>query len=140
MHPDDCPEAYERLAPAEQAAVLEWICLAMKPAKTVAPTTSYGLKHDFEEVGFYISNGQLKGAMLTAGYAPGDPSELNWEFRIRPTGKRSKSSNGALYHVEHLTPEEREDLEALVRVAKKVRTRRYEENRRDYPHPVNLSA
>lgn len=140
MHPDDCPEAYERLTPAEQAALLEWIRLAIKSAKTIAPNTSYGIKHDFEEVGFYITNGQFKGAMLTAGYAPANPDELNWEFRIRPTGKRRESKNGAIYHIDHLALEEREDLEALVRVAEKVRTRRYEENYRDNPHPANLSA
>jgi hypothetical protein len=140
MHPDDRPEAFERMTPAEQAALLKWIRLAIKPAKTVAPNTSYGIKHDFESVGFYISNGQLKGAMLTAGFAPVDSDELNWEFRIRPTGKRSKRRNGAIYHVDHLTPEEREELEALVRVAQKVRTRRYEENHRDNTHPANLSA
>jgi hypothetical protein len=140
MHPEDRPEAYEKLAPAEQTALLEWIRLAIKPAKTIAPNTSYGIKHDFESVGFYISNGQLKGAMLTAGYVPGDPDELNWEFKIRPTGKRRESTNDAVYHVDHLTPEEREDLEALVRVAEKVRTRRYEENHRGKLRPANLSA
>src|SRR5215216_889971 len=88
MHPEDRPEAYARLAPAEQAALLEWIRLAIKPAKTVdRSTTSYGIKHDFEKVGFYITNGQFKGTMVAAGYAPVDPNELNWEFRIRPTGK-----------------------------------------------------
>jgi hypothetical protein len=140
MHPEDRPEAYEKLAPAEQTALLEWIRLAIKPAKTIAPNTSYGIKHDFEVPGFYITNGQLKGAMLTAGYVPVDPSELNWEFKIRPTGKRRESTNDAVYHVDHLTPEEREDLEALVRVAEKVRTRRYEENHRGKLRPANLSA
>jgi hypothetical protein len=140
MHPEDRPEAYEKLAPAEQAALLEWTRLAMKPTKSVAPNTSYGIKHDFEEVGFYITNGQFKGAMLTAGYAPANPDELNWEFRIRPTGKRRESKNGAIYHIDHLALEEREDLEALVRVAEKVRTRRYEEHHRDNPHPANLSV
>jgi hypothetical protein len=135
MHPDDCPEAYERLAPAEQAALLEWIRLAIKPAKTIAPSTSYSIKHDFETAGFYITNGQLKGAMLVAGYAPVDPDELNWEFRIRPTGKRSKSRNGADYHVEHLTPEEREDLDVLIRVARNGRRRRYLETHKDNPIP-----
>jgi hypothetical protein len=135
MHPEDRPEAYEKLAPAEQAALLEWIRLAIKPAKTIAPNTSYGIKHDFEWVGFYISNGQLKGAMLTAGYVPGDPDELSWEFRIRPTGKRSKSRNGAIYHVEHLTPQEREDLEALTRVARNGQRRRYEETHEGSPIP-----
>jgi hypothetical protein len=135
MHPEDRPEAYEKLAPAEQAALLEWTRLAIKPAKTIAPNTSYGIKHDFESVGFYISYGQLKGAMLTAGYAPVDPDELNWEFRIRPTGKRSKSRNGAIYHVEHLTPQEREDLEALTRVARNGQRRRYEETHEGSPIP-----
>src|SRR5829696_5474805 len=140
MHPEDRPEAYERLAPVEQAALIEWITLAIKPAKTIAPNTSYGIKHDFESVGFYITNGQFKGAMLTAGYVPVDPDELNWEFKICPTGKRRESTNDAVYHVDHLTPEEREDLEALVRVAEKVRTRRYEENHRGKLRPANLSA
>jgi len=140
MHPGNRPEAYDNLCPVEQAALLEWTRLAIKPAKTVAPTTSYAIKHAFEDAGFYITNGQLKGAMLTAGYAPVDPDELNWEFRIRPTCKRRNSKNGAVYHVEHLTPEEREDLEALLKVAKKVRTRRYKENQRGNPRPGNLSA
>jgi len=135
MHPGDRPEAYEKLTPEEQAALLEWIRLAIKPAKSVAPTTSYGIKHDFEVPGFYITNGQLKGAMLAAGYAPVDPDELNWEFRIRPTGKRRDSKNGTIYHIEHLTPEERDDLDALLRVAKNVRTRRYEGNQKDSPIP-----
>src|SRR5215207_4968493 len=105
MHPEDRPEAYDNLSPVEQATLLEWMRLAIKPAKTVAPSTSYGIKHDFEKVGFYITNGQFKGAMLTAGYPPANPNELNWEFRIRPTGSRRKSKNGTVYHVEHLTPE-----------------------------------
>ena len=135
MHPGDRPEAYEKLIPEEQDALLEWIRLAMKPAKTVAPTTSYGIKHDFEGAGFYITNGQFKGAMRASGHAPVDPEELNWEFRIRPTGKRSKSRNGAIYHVEHLTPQEREDLEALTRVARNGQRRRYEETHKDSPIP-----
>ena len=135
MHPEDRPEAYARMTAVEQATLLEWIRLAIKPAKTIAPTTSYGIKHDFEVPGFYITNGQLKGAMLTAGYVPVDPSELNWEFKIRPTGKRGDSKNGAIYHVEHLTPQEREDLEALTRVARNGQRRRYEETHKDSPIP-----
>ena len=140
MHPENRPEAYERLSTVEQATLLEWIRLAIEPAKTTGPGSSYGIKHAFEEVGFYISNGRFKGAMLAAGYAPVNPDELNWELRIRPTGKRHQSKNSTIYHVDHLTPEEREDLEALVKVAKKVRTRRYEENHRGSPRPGNPSA
>jgi len=135
MHPGNRLEAYDNLCPVEQAALLEWIRLATKPAKTVAPSTSYGIKHDFEDAGFYITNGQFKGAMRASGHAPVDPEELNWEFRIRPTGKRSKSRNGAIYHVEHLTPQEREDLEALTRVARNGQRRRYEETHKDSPIP-----
>jgi hypothetical protein len=131
MHSGDRPEAYARLAPAKRAALLEWIRLVIKPAKTVAPNTSYSIKHDFERVGFYITNGQFKGAMLAAGYAPVDPNELNWEFRIRPTGKRRESKNGVVYHLNHLAPEDKEVLDALVKVAKNVRLRRREENHRD---------
>ena len=140
MHPEDRPEAYKRLYTAEQAALLEWIRLAVKPAKTAGPGTSYGIKHDFEKAGFYISNGRFKGAMLAAGYAPVDPTELNWRFRIRPTGKRRESKNGIVYHVDHLAPEDKEDLDALVRVAEHVRLRRYEENHRGNPRPQDLNA
>src|SRR5829696_7284482 len=112
MHPGNRLEAYDNLCPVEQAALLEWIRLAIKPAKTVAPSTSYGIKHDFEKAGFYITNGQFKGAMLAAGYTPANPNELNWEFRIRPTGKSRESNNGTIYHLDHLAPEGREDLEA----------------------------
>jgi hypothetical protein len=52
MHPENRPESYDNLSPAEQAALLGWIGLAIKPAKTVASSTSYGIKHDFEKVGF----------------------------------------------------------------------------------------
>jgi hypothetical protein len=130
MHPEDRPEAYEKLSPAEQAALLEWIRLAIKPAKTVAPSISYGIKHDFERAGFYVTNGQFKGAMLATGYALVNPDELNWEFRIRPTGKRRESKDGTVYHVDHLAPEERKDLEALARAAQNGRLRRYEDNHR----------
>jgi hypothetical protein len=137
MHPEDRPEAYERLTTTEQAALLEWIRLAVKPAKTTGPGTSYGIKHDFEKVGLYTSNGQFKGAMLAAGYTPVDPNELNWEFRIRPTGKRRESRNGAIYHVDHLTPEERENLDALARAGSRAQVRRYDAYRkRKQSNPV----
>jgi len=40
------------------------------------------LKHRCENAagGFYISNGQFKGAMLAAGYVPIDSSDRNWHF------------------------------------------------------------
>jgi len=70
----------------EQETLLRWI----QNNFTLAPTvwrkeTSYTLKHVFERcsVGFYVTNGHFKGAMLAAGFSPANPSEKNWHFRIR---------------------------------------------------------
>ncbi|SPF47575.1 conserved hypothetical protein [Candidatus Desulfosporosinus infrequens] len=53
--------------------------------------SSYRLKHLFEQVVHeYLSNGQLKMAMLKAGYKPLDQSELNWHFKIRKVDIRPK--------------------------------------------------
>ena len=64
--------------------------------------------------------------MLATGYALVNPDELNWDFRIRPTGKRRESKNGTVYHVEHLTPEDREDLDAMARAGQRAQVRRYD--------------
>jgi len=46
--------------------------------------TSYGLKHYFEsdENGFYITNGQFKGAMEEAGFIVLNKFKTNWIFNI----------------------------------------------------------
>ncbi|MDP9476457.1 MAG: hypothetical protein M3R38_12375 [Actinomycetota bacterium] len=60
----------------------------MKPAGKVGPSDSYTMKHDFETAGgFYVTNGQFKGAMLAAGYQPAKRGEQNWRFRQKPTKK-----------------------------------------------------
>ena len=102
--------------------------------------TSYGIKHDFEfATRLYVSNGQFKGAMLTAGYVPVNPGEQNWRFRIRPTGRLSESKDGSTYHIEHLTADEREDLAALARVADRAQDRRYEVERSLQKHLYRAS-
>jgi hypothetical protein len=80
----DSPAEFDVLPPAKQAALLAWIAQVMKPASTFGRHTSYGIKHAFEDVGFYVTNGEFKGAMLVAGYVPKDPDELNWTFKARP--------------------------------------------------------
>ncbi len=80
------PEDHDALTHKEQAALGVWIAANMRPSRTPDPyRTSYGIKHRFEESegGFYLSNGQFKGAMLVAGYEPVDATELNWRFRAR---------------------------------------------------------
>jgi hypothetical protein len=87
------PDQYEELTSWGQAALQAWIAENIEPdegASSADPYLlgSYGLKPLFEtsERGFYIDNGQMKGAMLAAGYEPVvvDPfPTFNWQFRVR---------------------------------------------------------
>lgn len=99
---DDPPSRYEQLTAEEQATLQAWIAYMIVPAQKVYDRyTSYALKGFFERSrpvmaprngvkgfldlgyeGFYITNGQFKGAMLAAGYQPANANELNWRFRI----------------------------------------------------------
>lgn len=87
--PEDDPREYAKLSDAQKEALRAWIALVMRPVKTVGPSTSYTMKHDFERVGFYVTNGAFKGAMLAFGYEPAEREALNWRFRQRPTNKRA---------------------------------------------------
>ena len=58
----------------------------IKSTKTSRRHTSYSMKHWLEDaIGLYVSNNQLKDAMLMLGFEPGDPDELNWYFKVKPT-------------------------------------------------------
>ncbi len=64
--------------------VMGWIQDNILPAKNVLEGwTSYGLKHLLEDdTKQYLTNNQFKDAMILSGYAPVDPDELNWHYRI----------------------------------------------------------
>lgn len=83
----DPPEEFKNLSDEQQSILKEWIATHYIPAKTIwEGHTSYGEKHRFEndyERGFYITNGQFKGAMQSMGYEPAYRGEQNWEFKIR---------------------------------------------------------
>lgn len=85
-------EEYDKLPECDKFVLQEWIKECLGPYRTKNYNyhlpTSYGLKHRFQfgNSGFYITNGQFKGAMLAAGYEPKDPNELNWVFQL---GKRA---------------------------------------------------
>lgn len=83
------PAHFERLKPEEKTALAEWIALTLTKGPRRHSLTSYGLKHVFEKAGFYVTNGQFKGAMLAAGHEPIDPKALNWSFRVKSNGKLS---------------------------------------------------
>lgn len=69
-----------------QVQLVKWVEVFSNPLKNWnSKVSSYGLKHQAEDFGLidvsYVSNEQLKGAMLLAGYKPKDPNELNWKFK-----------------------------------------------------------
>lgn len=108
LDPIDEPERFNELSPAEQELVVAWIRAVMKPAKTLHRVTSYGLKHFFEwEVGLYICNGAMKGAMVAAGYQPTNPSEQNTCYRIRPLRhpkRKSLAESARMYTIADADP------------------------------------
>lgn len=63
----------------------------LKSNKTSLRHTSYGYKHWLEsEIRHYVSNNQLKDAMLILGFEPGNYDELNWCFKVKPTEELKK--------------------------------------------------
>lgn len=79
------PELFEKMSKTQQKALLKWINENLSPRKTINTNIrSYRLKHFFEESegGFYMTNGEFKGAMLIAGYKINNPNDINWYFNI----------------------------------------------------------
>lgn len=100
--PGNIASDYDRLTKHEKAILQEWINSSFELSKAIGPRpvrgslrhllgfgipTSYTLKHWFEDSkkGFYITNGQFKGAMLAIGHQPTENtrSRLNWRFKIK---------------------------------------------------------
>jgi hypothetical protein len=83
------PLEYDNLRDWQKEGLAEWIEDYVKPhaTKNYNPNrSSYGLKHMFQySYGFYVTNGQFKGAMLAAGFQPECYDSLNWTFKV---GKR----------------------------------------------------
>lgn len=83
--PLNLPQDYLTLSAAQRDTLSAFIRHAFRPAvRVLQAQTSYGLKHLFERSpgGYYLTNGQFKGAMRAAGHKPVDERALNWEFRI----------------------------------------------------------
>lgn len=81
------PADFYNLPSDVQAQLVKWVEVFSNPLKSWNNmVSSYGLKHQAENFKFidvsYVSNDQLKGAMLLAGYKPKDPDELNWKFKV----------------------------------------------------------
>lgn len=81
------------LTEKEKAMAMEWIGNRIKQAKSENKhQSSYCLKHILQhETGLYVENDEFKGLMCRCGYAPVNPSALNWTFRIRRVEESKKS-------------------------------------------------
>lgn len=80
----DHPKGFYRLSREEQGILLDW-CKCLTKIKSInIRHSSYSLKHLFEysQGGFYITNGQFKGAMILAEFHVDDKWELNWQFNV----------------------------------------------------------
>lgn len=83
--PNNRPDAFYELTSDQQRILKKWVSLNLKPIKSFNNFhSSYKLKHIFEDSteGFYISNGQFKGAMLACEFKVKDKSKINWHFNI----------------------------------------------------------
>lgn len=82
----DNPKMFLELKPLEQILLISWIFNTLVPSKSINNNVdSYWIKHKFSDslLGFYISNGQFKGAMILAGYRSIDMGQQNWHFNIK---------------------------------------------------------
>ena len=70
--------------PKEQEIIMNWIAKNLQRRKTPNMFySSYNYKHMLEnETGIYITNNQMKDAMLQAGYEPVVINDLNWCYCI----------------------------------------------------------
>jgi hypothetical protein len=121
FHAPDSPKEFDLLPPLKRELLLRWIDLVLYPAATVwRDATSYGLKHAAEDdLGFYISNGQFKGAMLEAGYEPANTWEQNWLFRTRPQRRYTGEFGAARCK---LAPSDHEALRSLMEMVRMSET------------------
>lgn len=77
------PKSFEALTESEQQTLLDWIESNFIRTQTFnTKRSSYYIKHLFEKGGFYVTNGQFKGAMLKAGFKVKNPNSDNWYFNI----------------------------------------------------------
>ena len=83
----DCesPALFLKMTPARQEELLNLIAKYLTPIKSFnTKYTSYGLKHRFEKFMkyTYISNAEMKGAMIVSGYKIKDDRDQNHTYNI----------------------------------------------------------
>lgn len=79
------PNDFENLSDEEKEILVKWIPHNLGRADRIyKKRSSFELKKLFEisPQGFYITNGQFKGAILAAEYRVADKKAKNWHFNI----------------------------------------------------------
>lgn len=80
------PSEYLILSEDQMKTLNNWIDYVFESDDDyICPDNSYSLKHLFErdQTGFYIKNGQFKGAMIHYGFDPVNPREINNYYRVK---------------------------------------------------------
>jgi hypothetical protein len=78
-------DRYHELPEAEKQLIRAWVSDNAALRNVTRPRDSYELKHTAERfLGFYVSNGSIKGALLEAGYEPAWSGPINMGFRVGP--------------------------------------------------------
>jgi hypothetical protein len=78
-------DRYHELPEAEKELIRAWVSDNAALRNVTRPRDSYELKHTVERfLGFYVSNGSIKGALLEAGYEPAWSGPINMGFRVGP--------------------------------------------------------
>lgn len=89
--PYNRPEDYNNLTQEQKYILQQWIQQTLRPIRSRNDKhTSYGIKHIFESSpnGFYITNGQMKGALRAAGFQEYNTLDINWYYNISETSFR----------------------------------------------------
>ena len=84
------PEHFDHLEIDQQNALCAWIDRSFSTTLTMnRKSSTYRLKHIFEKDNFYITNGQMKGALLTCGYKAVPIGEgVNWFVNVSEVSVR----------------------------------------------------
>lgn len=92
----DSPNEFDDLTPTEKSILLNWINQNLIKIKSINNKhSSYFLKKLFENSnqGFYITNGQFKGAMLESKFEIKSKYEQNWYFNVSEKSIKKLKSN-----------------------------------------------
>lgn len=85
VHTRNDDRHFDELPEGDREVVLSWLWWNIYPAKKrLQGHTTYGMKHILQQrTHIYLSNNQMKEAMLRLGFFPCVVDAYNWEFNIR---------------------------------------------------------